>query len=198
MTPGRHPLVERLTQLLLLMRDVIAVHAVKAGDRQPLMVAFCVRLSPYLDRLGRLVHRWQTGTLPKPRPKRAPRPKRTPPPPRPGQRILPPVPRRRGWLIHLVQPVAQYHEAFRDFLTRDDLRQLVADAPQAGRLILPLCHAHAITPPDWLRLPRRARQPRPKKPAPAQRPANTPPQPPDRPIQPYVLEAARVWKPRYG
>jgi hypothetical protein len=199
-------MVARLAQILYLMRDIVARHAVKAGERQLAMVAFCVRLGWFFDRLDRLVHRWRTNTLPTPRrrPQGAPPRARTPANPRPvhpGHRVLPPIPRRRGWLLLLVQPAAQLRPAFIDFLTRDDIRQLVADAPQAGRLLRPLCHALAAPLPDWLRLPRRPRKPTAPKPAPqpAPRPARpASPPPPDRPIEPYVLAAARVWKPRHG
>ena len=49
-----------------------------------------------------------------------------------------------------------------------DTRALVEAAPQAGRLLRPLCRALAIDPPAWLRLPGTP-EPPPPRPSPARR-----------------------------
>ena len=68
------------------------------------------------------------------------------------QRLLPPVPRRDsagGW-------AGELHY----LLTTPAMATLVAEAPQAGRSLRPLCHILGVRPPEYLRLPRRVRRPR--------------------------------------
>ena len=78
---------------------------------------------------------------------------------------------------------------------------LLATAPQAGRLLRPLCHALAVDLPACLRRPSRPRaRPRAPRPAPApQPPAPQPPapQPPAPRFEPYVAAAARAWNPDF-
>jgi hypothetical protein len=77
-----------------------------------------------------------------------------------------------------------------------------AAAPQAGRLLRPLCQALGVRQPDWLRRPprprpaaRRAPRPRPQGAAPPRpRTHPSPMLPTDRPLQGYVLRAADAWK----
>ena len=93
-----------------------------------------------------------------------------------------------------MQPTAQFALQVELFLANPDTRALVEAAPQAGRILRPLCRGLNLTPPDWLRLPDRP-QPAPRESA---KPVSTaaPPDPPrhDRPIPPYVPAAARAWK----
>jgi hypothetical protein len=49
-------------------------------------------------------------------------------------------------------------------LADPDTQALVAAAPQAGRILRPLCHTIGVELPDWLKLPKRPRKPRPPKP----------------------------------
>ncbi|MCC6718909.1 MAG: hypothetical protein IT555_13580 [Acetobacteraceae bacterium] len=147
-------------------------------------------------RLDRLALRWQAGKLspPRTRPTRATTPAKPPPadaPPKP-----PRLPTRDAWLIRLVQPTAQFAGQIEVFLADPDTRALLAAAPQAGRLLRPLCRALGFPAPPWLRLPPRpprTRLPRKRKsrlPAPAPVPPGTP----DRPLPAYVRAAVRAWR----
>ena len=200
----------RLAAIMAGMAAVVAHHV--AGLRAissalvPMLSLLTWRLGRVAQRLDRLMLRWQAGTLPQPRPVRAPRR-------RPAAEASPPiyvppiyVPQGHAWLIHLVQPTAQYMPQLERFLADPQTRALVAAAPQAGRLLRPLCRMLAIAPPEWLRLPAR---PRPLQPAPVQlapvqlvpvhpAPVQPAPQPgtPDRPLPPYIRAAVRAWKRR--
>ena len=201
----------RLAAIMAGMAAVVAHHV--AGLRAissalvPMLSLLTWRLGRIAQRLDRLMLRWQAGTLPRPRPPHAPRPAAEA-----SLRInvprinVPPiyVPQGHAWLIRLVQPTAQYMPQLERFLADPQTRALVAAAPQAGRLLRPLCRMLAIVPPDWLRLPARPARPRPLQPAPVQpapvQPAPVQPAPepgtPDRPLPPYIRAAVRAWKRR--
>jgi hypothetical protein len=182
-TPLGHAVAGLLTRLCA----VVAHHAVRNPLRALLALAN-ERLFRLAGRIDRLAHHWQHGTLPKPR---APRPaaRRAP---RPAQ---PRLPTPHAWLIRLAQPTAQLRGQMEALLDRADTRALVEAAPQAGRLLRPLCRALAIPPPDWLRLP--PRPPR-VRPTPAPKPASKPAAPeagtPDRPLPAYILATVRAWR----
>jgi len=121
-------------------------------------------------RFARLYARWQAGTLPRPR---SPRPSRA------GQaRKRPPIrlPRGRMWLIKDIQATAGTRSLLRHWIaTTPELQQFLEAAPQARRLLNPICHMLGIDldaphgvpiglpPPP----PRRQRAPRQPAPAPA-------------------------------
>jgi hypothetical protein len=147
------------------------------------------------QRLGRLSERftalhtkWRQNRLPTPRirPKR-PRPAPTTP------RLR--LPGQFGWVNRRI-PECAPPAGMLDALVRDPAtKTFVEAAPQAARLLRPLCHAVGIRQPDWLALPRRKRKPRPRPPRPQARPsfaALLRAIPPDRPLQPYVLAAAKA------
>ena len=201
----------RLAAIMAGMAAVVAHHV--AGLRAissalvPMLSLLTWRLGRIAQRLDRLMLRWQAGTLPRPRPPHAPRPAAEASPCINVPRInVPPiyVPQGHAWLIRLVQPTAQYIPQLERFLADPQTRALVAAAPQAGRLLRPLCRMLAIAPPDWLRLPARPARPRPLQPAPVQlapvQPAPVQPAPepgtPDRPLPPYIRAAVRAWKRR--
>lgn len=74
------------------------------------------------------------------------------------------------------------------------MRDFVQQVPRAGRLLRPLCRMLGVTPPDYLRLPPRARAA--KQPEKGSK-ATNPPEPEastDRPLPKYVLAAARAWR----
>jgi len=180
-----------------------AVRLVRAGAMAALFLGVHRRLIGYAVRLDRLVARWHAATLPGPRPSRVGQP-RTPRAIRPD---APTLPTGHAWLIRLVQPTAQFIGHLEGFLATPEAQALVQAAPQAGRILRPLCRMLALQPPPWLRLPPRPPRERPR-PAPAAAPTPAPtgtsppsadPFPtPDRPLQPWVLAAARYWRARGG
>jgi hypothetical protein len=75
------------------------------------------------------------------------------------------LPTRFGWLQKMV-PAAHMGAGYLDYMlqeTDSETRALVAAAPQAGRILRPLCRILGTPIPDWLALPKRPRKPRPPK-----------------------------------
>jgi hypothetical protein len=148
------------------------VAAVAARHRAlaPLLVLVWVRLRRTLARLDRLALRWQQGRL-RPRPRRSRSPRRPP-------QIQPAeawrhrrTPQGHAWLIRLHQPLAQYAPRIQLLVDDPEIAALCAAAPQAGRLLRPLCRMFAIAPPAYIARPAapariRPRAPRPRKPEP--------------------------------
>jgi hypothetical protein len=147
--------------------DVCALLAREAA-RHPLIAALLVlvwfRLRRILARLDRLAARWQQGRLrararPGPTPRVHPAAAR-----RPHQ-----TPRGHAWLIRLHQPLAQLAPRIELLLADPEIAALCAAAPQAARLLRPLCQMFGLTTPAHIRPA--PRPPRPK-------PAAPPPPPP--------------------
>lgn len=182
------------------LRTVVAAHAPREPfARMRMFVAFWDYLGRTMNRLRRLEERWRAGTLPKPRPRPSAGPTQPPgateaamPPPRPRIRF----PSRRGWVTAAIgYRAARFSAPLRDFATSEGFAEFLRAAPQAARLVRPLLRMlSADRLPAPLALPPRRRNP----PRPRPRPTAAPPDPPDRPLPPYVLDAVRVWKPRYG
>ena len=66
--------------------------------------------------------------------------------------------RHFGWVIHAVSWfVWVRHYELEEMLDDPETAAQVADAPQLGSVLRPMCRMLAVKPPAWLRLPRRAR-----------------------------------------
>jgi len=148
------------------------------------------RLSRLQSRLARLYDRWQTNTLPRPRPKRAttqrPDSARKPPPqvsefPHPGTPLVDSprrLPEGHGWVVKRIPEAGPSSGALHDVLQHPHTREFVEAAPQAARLLRPLCRMLAVDQPAWLTLPPRPRKPRkPPSPPPISSCARTRPPP---------------------
>ncbi len=207
----------RLVTLVTHLRQAVAAHLERQARPTPVVwlgaQAFVPAPSPdrlprlpteawllLWRRLGRLATRfeilfarWTAGHLPRRRPSR---PRTTAHPATPSQPSTPRLPRVHGWVNHRI-PDAAPPSGHLGALLRDPVtRAFVQAAPQAGRLLRPLCRALGVPQPEWLKLPVRTRKQRPTRhPAPESTP---PPAGPDRPLPPYVRSAARAWKPRFG
>ncbi len=192
---------------VFVQREVAARQVVWIGDR-----AFQARPTPNalpdevwglfwnrLQRLSRrftlLYQRWQSGTLPKPHPHRtrarpaAPQDANTAPPPTLPLRL----PRSFGWVNHRI-PESAPPAGMLDAMLHQregEVRAFLAAAPQAGRLLRPLCQALGVVQPDWLRLPPRPRRPRPPRPR-RERPWRL--DDPRLGLQPYVIAAVKAWR----
>ena len=171
-------------------------HAVRLRDRSVVLSLIHWRIARMVRRLDHLALRWQANTLPKPRPSR-PRAKCA----RPAQPAR--LPSGRYWLIRALQPTAQFTPHIEAFLARPDTRALVEAAPQAGRILRPLCRGYGIELPSWLALPERPAppprvrtKPRPLQPCPLQScPLQSyPPPTPFRPLPANIRAAARAWR----
>ncbi len=150
------------------------------------------RLARIAAKFTALFARWRTNTLPTPRPSRAGRPY-TPKP-------IPRLPATRGWVNHRVAEAAPCAGMLDILLQEPDLPRFLAEAPQAGRLLRPLCHALGLPEPSWLKLPQRPKRifsPPARgrgEPEGGSSPTPKPQGTPFRPLQPYIRAAARAWK----
>ena len=128
----------------------------EARGRRPLTLLAWIRLRRLLARFGALVAAVQAGRFPASRREtgEASRPRPT----RPAARL----PGRSGWLLRLAPALeTRLGRAQVESLLGDpELRALLAAAPQAGRILRPLCHMLQIELPPALRLPRRPRRQR--------------------------------------
>jgi hypothetical protein len=113
-------------------------------------------------RLERLVAHWRAGTLPKPRPSRAGQIRTR----QPADPDLPRMPRRHNWMQDLAPEARLPHAGNIVYLASDpEFLAFIAAAPQAGRILRPLCHMLGITDLDpYIRLPPQPRKPRAERP----------------------------------
>jgi len=153
---------------------IIATIGVKIGHHlganrhlEPILALAYHYLNRAAPRLERLIARWRAGKL-------TPRQARRAPPKAEGQPLAPKprpdkprLPSRNGWLVRLVQPTAQLIGQLQALVDSPEMKELLAAAPQAGRILRPLFRMLATPPPEILRLPPRLRAPRKPKPAPA-------------------------------
>ena len=130
--------------------------AVQRPALAPILRLLYLRLFALVGRIDRLATKFRDGTLPKPR-HRAPKS-----PTAPNSERLPALrlPSGRGWLFHIAQRVAQWAPNVEIYVNHPEIIALAAAAPQAGRLLRPLCRLLLVPIPEHLRLPPRARKPR--------------------------------------
>ena len=89
-------------------------------------------------RFDRLYDLWKAGRLPKPRPAL---PNRAPCPARRS------MPRGRAWLIRLAQRTAQYTGHVQILVNDPEIAAMLAEVPQAGRILRPICQMLGIAMP---------------------------------------------------
>ena len=186
------------------LRWIIAPHGDLPILPGPVWTLLWLRLHRLSNRLTRLYERWQQGSLPKPR-KPAQRPKtvRTPPPqipelPAPGMPLVEAptrLPQGRGWITRRIPESGPSAGALHDLLQQPNTQEFVQAAPQAARLLRPLCHALGVDQPAWLKLPPRPRPPR--KPR-AAKPRRLKLTDPILNLRPYEIAAARYFHKKYG
>ena len=117
-----------------------------------------------------LFARWQSNTFPTPRL----RPKTTRKPTRkPTASTLPRLPRAFGWANKRLPESPPAAGTLEDLIVNRaaELRPFLQAAPQAGRLLRPLCTALGVRLPEYLSLPPRPRKPRAPKPPRPPRPS---------------------------
>ncbi len=186
------------------LRWIIAPHGDLPLLPGPVWTLLWLRLQRLNNRLTRLYERWQTKTLPKPRPTtkrptsvRAP-PAEIPELPAPGMPLVEAplrLPRGRGWIIRRIPESGPSAGALHDLLQQPHTREFVQAAPQAARLLRPLCHALGVDQPAWLQRPPRQkpiRKPR----APRQRRPSL--NDPDLRFRPWERPAIRGFHKKYG
>jgi hypothetical protein len=162
----------------------IAARGAARGLAGPFIILVWSRLRRMAGRVSRLAARFRAGNLPAPRARRRrPRPAA---PPDPSKRL----PRGFAWLTRMVPEVAAGGSQLGHLLGQPEMAALIAAAPQAGRILRPLCRMLGIDHPP-LRLPRRPRAPPPSVQADAagpEPPAGRPP--PLRPTRAWLLRTS--------
>ncbi|MCX7379288.1 MAG: hypothetical protein NTY94_21365 [Alphaproteobacteria bacterium] len=192
-------------------RWIIAPHGDLPLLPGPIWTLLCLRLQRLNNRLTRLYERWQTNTLPKPRPKttrptatrpetaRHPRaPERIQSMPMPGADLVEAparLPRGRGWITRRIPEAGPSAGWLEHLLQQPHTQEFVQAAPQAGRLLRPLCHALGLDQPDWLKRAPRPRKPRTPRPSQPRRLKLTDP---ILKLRPYEIAAARYFIKKYG
>ena len=153
-------LPDRFTDLIeRLMNDVEA--EVVWGWTSILLIKLLWRRFRHMKaRFASIMARFRAGTLPKagtlPTLGSAPRRATTP---RPAAAVPPLVlPRRKGWVLETINGTMIPGYELEKMVEDPELEALVADAPQLGCVLRPLCRMLAVKPPPWLRLPRRERR----------------------------------------
>ena len=163
-------LTTRFVAILTGLRAVIGTHLARDRSREAVFVLLWTRIGRTANRFAALFARWRAGKLPRPRPSRAGQ-SRSPRAPQPR------LPRKHVWVVaEIGYQAAGYAGQLQHLLAEPDMADFLAAAPQAGRLLRPLCHMLGITAapelPASLALP----------PPPRFRPAPPPP-PPHRGIE---------------
>ncbi len=128
------------------------------------------------ERLARLAKRFRALAARVAAGASTPRPSR-PAKPRPDKPRLakPSLPTGRGWITLRIEAAAPCGGELHMLLQEPELPALVRAAPQAGRLLRPLCRALGVDLPDWLRLPPRQKT---RQPSPCTSKPTTPRRPP--------------------
>ena len=130
------------------LRRLAANFANASEQTGPFMRLIDDRLARLAKRFNTLALKFEAGTLlPPPKPRARPKPTTPARPRRPGVSLN--LPSRRGWLVHWVQLVNQ--ASIERYIADPRMQELAAAAPQAGRILRPLCHMLAIPCPDFLR-----------------------------------------------
>jgi hypothetical protein len=186
-------------------RWIIAPHGDLPLLPGPIWTLLWFRLERVANRLTRLYEQWQQGTLPKPRPTtqrpktvQKPTPPQIPEFPHPGATLVDSpsrLPRGRGWITRRIPEAGPSAGALHDLLQQPNIQDFVQAAPQAARLLRPLCHALGVDQPAWLQRPPRPRRlgkPRPR------RPRRLKLTDPELNLRPYEIAAARYFLKKYG
>jgi hypothetical protein len=105
------------------------------------------------------------------------------------------LPRARGWITRRIPEAGPSAGWLEYLLQQPHTQDFVQAAPQAARLLRPLCHALAVDQPAWLQLPPRPRKPRKPRPPKPRRLKLTDP---ILKLRPYEIAAARYFLKKYG
>jgi len=161
-------LIPLFTAIIAGLRVAIANHAQRNPPQAPLLNRACCYLSGSIRRLQRLFTLWQAGTLPAPGPARSGR-AGTPP-------ATPRLPNAKTWLVARVgYTAAGYGSQLGHLIATPEFTTFIREAPQAGRILRPLCNMLGLATPPALLLPPRCGPPRPRPPCPRPSGASRPP-----------------------
>ncbi len=186
MPPAASPaLADRFAHLVEGLRRVLAARGAGTWLAVPLMLLLWSRLRRTAERFARLAAKVHAGTLPPPR-----RRLRSPRPARPQTLRLP---RGFAWLVRRLPQAAAAASQLQHLLADPAMADLLAAAPQAGRLLRPLCRMLGVRPP-----PARSLSSGRKQAGPVGRPPPVRPEAPPRPSvppRPPPIVRSHVFKP---
>jgi len=166
---------ERFAGILAWLNRALAAAAVKNKAAAPLVLLLWGRLNRLAARFAGIAARVAAGTA-TPRRRASPNPASARPR-KPYARL----PRRFGWLVRLErEAAAAAGSQLQHLLTDPEMAGILAAAPQAGRILRPLCRMLGINLPEPLRRTPPARR-TPASPPPAASPSDPPPPPPRAP-----------------
>ena len=141
---------ERFAGILAWLNRALAAAAAKNRLMAPLILLLWPRLNRLAARFASLAARVAAGTA-APRRRTSPRPASARPR-KPYARL----PRRFGWLLRLErEAAAAAGSQLQHLLTDPEMADILAAAPQAGRLLRPLCRMLGVRPPVVLAPPPR-------------------------------------------
>ncbi len=161
--PAPPALADRFACLVEGLRRAIAARGAGAWLAVPLMLLLWSRLRRIALRFARLAEKLRAGTLPPPRRRlRSSRPARPP-----ALRL----PRGVAWLLRRLPQAAAAASQLQHLLADPAMDDLLAAAPQAGRLLRPLCQMLGVCPPPARSLSSGRKQAGPVGPPPPVRPA---------------------------
>lgn len=141
----------RFAALIEVLCRAVAARGGRGGLAGPLTILIWTRLRRMAARFARLSARVASGTPPVTRSRAA-----SPRKPRPAPLRLP---RGFAWLVRLVPEAAAAAAQLRHLLADPEMVALLEAAPQAGRLLRPLCRMLGVRPPPAPRRPARAAMP---------------------------------------
>jgi hypothetical protein len=147
-------LADRFARFIERLCAVIGVYAAVFPWARPEVAAAVARVQRLGERFALLAARASTGTL---------RPRRSGAARRPDTaRPRPPIPAPTArWLMQAVAAAVHCAEPFNRLLADPEMARLVAAAPQAGRILRPLCRMLRVKRPGYLRPSRRPGHARP-------------------------------------
>jgi hypothetical protein len=173
MAPASNPTSQVLGFVIAALFEVVAAHCEKHRAMLPILPILWRRLHITAARFQILFTRWCEGRLLAPRNPAHRKPQGQPSPePDPNDRD-PVLPRGDGWLTKRVPQAAIFGTHLRYLLADPDVATFLAEVPQAGRMLLPLCRMLGVKPLPQMRPP--------KRPKPSTAPEHTVETPPPRP-----------------
>jgi hypothetical protein len=147
---------QRFTALTEELCRLLTKHARARFIEAPLLLLIWNRLMRWAIRFASIAERVRAGTLSQPTPARRqpapPKPADAPAPaPQPRFRREGKLPRRFGWLVHLLPEAEALGAELVWLMQRPEIEGLLFDAPQLGRILRPMCRMLGIEPTAALR-----------------------------------------------
>ena len=134
--------MQRFSTILADLRAAVAARASRTRALETLLVLVWQRLSRMAQRFERLVQLWRDGRLPKARARVAAesRPMAQPAGDQPaGRAVRVQMPTGQAWLVAQMHEAAQFGSQMQHLLGDAEMLAFLAEVPQAGRIVRPLC-----------------------------------------------------------